>query len=76
MSFVDDFAFEDAPGRFDTGVTGIEATFYVTLRAGRGIGYEACAAQSRRQGGALRILDVNDAGSGVGTGRQPRHRRR
>lgn len=35
MSLVDDFAFEGAPSRFDTGVTGIEATFYVTLRAGR-----------------------------------------
>ncbi len=35
MSIVDDTAFEGAPHKFDTDVTGIEATFYVTLRAGR-----------------------------------------
>lgn len=35
MSFVDDFAYKGAPGKFSTGITGLEATFYITLRAGR-----------------------------------------
>jgi hypothetical protein len=34
MSIVDDSAFSRAPRKFDTGVTGIEATFYVTLKSG------------------------------------------
>ncbi|HEX2623214.1 MAG TPA: DUF5107 domain-containing protein, partial [Phototrophicaceae bacterium] len=35
MSFTDNVDFEGAPHKFDTGVTGIEATYYVTLKAGR-----------------------------------------
>jgi hypothetical protein len=35
MSIVDNFAFNRAPDRFDTGITGIEAVFYITLKAGR-----------------------------------------
>jgi hypothetical protein len=35
MSIADDFAFKRAPGKFDTGVTGIKATYYITLEAGR-----------------------------------------
>ena len=35
MSIKDDFAYSAAPARFRKGSTGIEATFYVTLKAGR-----------------------------------------
>jgi uncharacterized protein DUF5107 len=35
MSLKDDFAYAAAPGRFLKGATGIEATYYVTLKAGR-----------------------------------------
>ncbi|HSS99496.1 MAG TPA: DUF5107 domain-containing protein [Terriglobales bacterium] len=35
MSVVDDIAFKGAPAKFDTRTTGIEATFYITLKAGR-----------------------------------------
>ncbi len=35
MSFVDDVAFKGAPDKFSVGVTGLEATFYVTLKTGR-----------------------------------------
>lgn len=35
MSMVDDIAFNKAPGKFSVGKTGIEATFYITLKAGR-----------------------------------------
>jgi len=35
MSLKDDFAYSAAPGRFRRGFTGIEATYYVTLKAGR-----------------------------------------
>lgn len=35
MSFKDDIAYPAAPARFFKGVTGIEATYYVTLKAGR-----------------------------------------
>jgi hypothetical protein len=35
MSLKDDFAYSAAPGRFRPGSTGIEATSYVTLKAGR-----------------------------------------
>jgi hypothetical protein len=35
MSLKDDFAYSAAPGRFRKGFTGIEATTYVTLKAGR-----------------------------------------
>ena len=35
MSLTDDFAFAAAPPRFRRGATGIEATYYVTLKAGR-----------------------------------------
>ena len=35
MSLKDDFAYAAAPGRFRTGSTGIEATYYVTLKADR-----------------------------------------
>jgi hypothetical protein len=34
MLLVDEVDFEGAPSRFDTDVTGLEATFYVTLQAG------------------------------------------
>ena len=35
MSFKDDFEYSAAPGKFRRGFTGIEATYYVTLNAGR-----------------------------------------
>jgi hypothetical protein len=35
MSIRDDFEYPAAPKRFDRGSTGIEATYYVTLKAGR-----------------------------------------
>jgi Domain of unknown function (DUF5107) len=35
MSLKDDFAYSAAPGKFRSGSTGIEATTYVTLKAGR-----------------------------------------
>ena len=35
MSLKDDFAYAAAPARFRPGSTGIEATYYVTLKAGR-----------------------------------------
>jgi hypothetical protein len=35
MSLTDDFAFSAAPKRFRSGATGLEATYYVTLKAGR-----------------------------------------
>jgi hypothetical protein len=35
MSLKDDFEYVAAPGRFRRGFTGIEATYYVTLKAGR-----------------------------------------
>ena len=35
MSIRDDFAYSAPPGKFMRGATGIEATFYVTLKAGR-----------------------------------------
>jgi hypothetical protein len=35
MSFKDDIAYPAAPGRFFKGATGIEATYYVTLKADR-----------------------------------------
>jgi hypothetical protein len=35
MSLKDDFSYSAAPGRFRSGSTGIEATYYVTLKAGR-----------------------------------------
>jgi len=35
MSFKDDFAYPAAPARFFKGATGIEATYYVTLKADR-----------------------------------------
>lgn len=35
MSIKDDFAYSAPPGKFMRGATGIEATFYVTLKAGR-----------------------------------------
>src|SRR5579871_3579737 len=35
MSITDDFAYPAAPSKFRHGVTGIEATYYVTLKAGR-----------------------------------------
>jgi hypothetical protein len=35
MSFEDDFVYAAAPKEFNKGATGIEATYYVTLKAGR-----------------------------------------
>jgi hypothetical protein len=35
MSFTDDFAYPAAPKQFNKGATGIEATYYVTLKADR-----------------------------------------
>jgi hypothetical protein len=35
MSLKDDFSYSATPGRFRAGSTGIEATYYVTLKAGR-----------------------------------------
>jgi hypothetical protein len=35
MSLKDDFAYSAAPGRFRRGFTGVEATYYVTLKADR-----------------------------------------
>jgi hypothetical protein len=35
MSLKDDFAYSAAPGKFRRGFTGIEATYYVTLKEGR-----------------------------------------
>ena len=35
MSFTDDFAYAAAPKQFNKGATGIEATYFVTLKAGR-----------------------------------------
>jgi hypothetical protein len=35
MSLKDDFEYSAAPGKFRKGFTGIEATYYVTLKAGR-----------------------------------------
>jgi hypothetical protein len=35
MSLKDDFRYSATPGRFRSGSTGIEATYYVTLKAGR-----------------------------------------
>jgi hypothetical protein len=35
MSLTDDFAYAAAPKQFNKGATGIEATYYVTLKAGR-----------------------------------------
>lgn len=35
MSIVDEVDFAQAPGQYDLGATGLEVTFYVTLRAGR-----------------------------------------
>jgi hypothetical protein len=35
MSLTDDFEYSAAPGKFKRGSTGIEATYYVTLKAGR-----------------------------------------
>jgi hypothetical protein len=35
MSFTDDFEYAAAPKQFNKGVTGIEATYYVTMKAGR-----------------------------------------
>jgi hypothetical protein len=35
MSLKDDFEYSAAPGKFRRGFTGIEATYYVTLKAGR-----------------------------------------
>jgi hypothetical protein len=35
MSLTDDFEYAAAPGQFRRGFTGIEATYYVTLKAGR-----------------------------------------
>jgi hypothetical protein len=35
MSLKDDFEYSRAPGKFRRGFTGIEATYYVTLKAGR-----------------------------------------
>jgi hypothetical protein len=37
MSLTDNFAYSQAPGRFRSGSTGIEATYYVTLKSDRAV---------------------------------------
>ena len=62
MSITDDVSFAGAPDKFNVGVTGIEATYSITLEGGaRRARYANGAAQSRRQSRQLRILAVRDA---------------
>ena len=77
MSLKDDFAYSAAPRQFFKGSTGIEATYYVTLKADRAaLDARVGAEESARRDDRLRILDVHDAGAGIGPEKSQDHRQR
>ena len=77
MSLKDDFAFSAAPKQFVRGSTGIEATYYVTLKADRAaLDTRMVLKNLERHRDRLRILDLHDAGAGIGSEPSQNHRRR
>jgi hypothetical protein len=72
MSLKDDFEFSAAPKKF-TGSTGIEATYYVTLKAARAaLDARAGAEKSARQDASIRVLDLHNARAGIGPEESPK----
>jgi Domain of unknown function (DUF5107) len=64
MSLKDNFEYSAAPRQF-RGSTGIEATYYVTLKAGRAA-LDARVALKNPHDDQIRILDVHDPRAGIG----------
>ena len=65
MSFKDDFDFSAAPAKFRRS-TGIEATYYVTLKAGRAALDARVVLKNPSDKAPVRVLDLHDAGAGIG----------
>ena len=77
MSLKDDFAYAAAPKQFARGSTGIEATYYVTLKADRAaLDARMVLKNPQRHRDRLRILDLHHAGAGIGPEPSQDHRRR
>ena len=77
MSLKDDFAYSAAPAQFLKGSTGIEATYYVTLKADRAaLDARVVLKNPQATDGRLRVLDVHDAGAGIGPEQSQDNRRR
>ena len=77
MSLKDDFAYSAAPKQFLKGSTGIEATYYVTLKADRAaLDARVVLKNPQSQDDRLRVLDVHDAGAGIGPEQSQDDRRR
>ena len=77
MSLKDDFAYSAAPRQFLKGSTGIEATYYVTLKADRAaLDARVVLKNPQDQSDRLRILDLHDAGAGIGPEQSQDDRRR
>ena len=76
MSLRDDIAYSAAPAQFLKGSTGIEATYYVTLKADRAALDARVVLRNRRPDDRLRVLDVHDAGAGIGSEKSQDDRRR
>ena len=66
MSITDDFAYSAPPSKFRKGATGLQATYFVTLKAGRAALDARLVLKNPQRGGRLRILDLHDAGAGIG----------
>ena len=59
------------------GSTGIEATYYVTLKADRAaLDARMVLKNPQRQDDPIRVLDLHDAGAGIGPEKSQNHRRR
>ena len=68
MSFKDDFEYSAAPAKFSRGSTGIEASLLCHAESrSRRARYPRGAEKSARQGDPVRILDLHDAGAGIGS---------
>ena len=77
MSLTDNFEYPAAPAKFRKGSSGIEATYHVTLKAGRAaVDARLVLKNPKRQDDRLRVLDLHDAGAGVGSEQSQDHRRR
>ena len=63
--------------RSSGGSTGIEATYYVTLKADRAaLDARVVLKNPQRQDDQVRVLDLHDAGAGIGPEKSEDHRRR
>ena len=67
MSLKDDFEYSAAPGKFRRGSTGIEATYYVTLKADRAaLDASMVLKNPHDKIIRIRVLDLHDARAGIG----------